>query len=515
MNLRIAAGTTLVALSLLSNPPRIFGAPSPTASHKLMLLNSGAADLEMRLRMIEQAQESIEIETFAFCEDRVGVALLKAVVKRQAELKKQGKQLKARILVDGGAYASSTPDLDPEMIKKLKAHGVEVKYFNKGRAQDSLGAFIARDTRTHRKIFIVDDKQMIAGGRNIGEADFGLGKGVNYVDIGTFVEGPASRTTREAFDSFWNSELAIGGETIDSLAKENQDSYLANPFSPFASTYQSRAKAGSRPRNEVVEELLKDAANEDHFVQQIRARGAQEISSSPTIAASEVIPVVARPEVTRQTTPVAEEFHRLMGSANQSVLLENYLYIPTNAQKGVEKKLLGKGVDVTLLTNGIDSAGEWKDHWELSFPYQAEAVKQGMKIFAFRGGLPVTEATDAHGKPSSNWMIHSKILVVDGKTTWVGTNNMDPRSENLNAEWAIIVRDNPEFAAEVAKRIKANLKDADEVTADGLYARKAELEAVPCVDYIQPTYAVEPGVMNWMSNLVGTVVRKHITYGEY
>ena len=37
--------------------------------------------------------------------------------------------------------------------------------------------------------------------------------------------------------------------------------------------------------------------------------------------------------------------------------------------------------------------------------------------------------------------LHAKALVVDGKAAYIGTFNFDPRSQNLNTEVGVIVRD--------------------------------------------------------------------------
>ena len=47
-------------------------------------------------------------------------------------------------------------------------------------------------------------------------------------------------------------------------------------------------------------------------------------------------------------------------------------------------------------------------------------------------------------------------MVIDGETTYIGTYNLDPRSENLNTEVGVIVRD-PTFANRVQMAIEEDM----------------------------------------------------------
>jgi phosphatidylserine/phosphatidylglycerophosphate/cardiolipin synthase-like enzyme len=58
------------------------------------------------------------------------------------------------------------------------------------------------------------------------------------------------------------------------------------------------------------------------------------------------------------------------------------------------------------------------------------------------------------------WQLHAKDGVVDGRSVWIGSNNLDPRSNNVQLEQAVFVLDNPEFAAMVTAAIEHDLTDA-------------------------------------------------------
>lgn len=53
--------------------------------------------------------------------------------------------------------------------------------------------------------------------------------------------------------------------------------------------------------------------------------------------------------------------------------------------------------------------------------------------------------------------LHAKTLVIDGRTTFIGTHNLDPRSENLNQEVGVVIRD-AAVAADVLAAILADIR---------------------------------------------------------
>jgi len=66
--------------------------------------------------------------------------------------------------------------------------------------------------------------------------------------------------------------------------------------------------------------------------------------------------------------------------------------------------------------------------------------------------------------------LHAKTMVFDGRHTFVGSFNVDPRSVNLNTEMGLLV-DSRELAAAVAASIKNDVAPGNswqlEMTADG------------------------------------------------
>ena len=66
-----------------------------------------------------------------------------------------------------------------------------------------------------------------------------------------------------------------------------------------------------------------------------------------------------------------------------------------------------------------------------------------------------------HPFRSSNASLHAKALVIDQKTVFIGSMNMDARSARTNSELGLVIR-----SAEIARQVTSLL---DDISADGSY----------------------------------------------
>lgn len=88
-------------------------------------------------------------------------------------------------------------------------------------------------------------------------------------------------------------------------------------------------------------------------------------------------------------------------------------------------------------------------------------IKLGLEIFEYKPDPANRQSLlkRASGGPSTPpvFALHAKSMVIDGKIAYIGTFNLDPRSENLNTEVGVIVRD-PSVAARVHAAIEADMR---------------------------------------------------------
>ena len=82
---------------------------------------------------------------------------------------------------------------------------------------------------------------------------------------------------------------------------------------------------------------------------------------------------------------------------------------------------------------------------------------------------------------------HSKLLVIDGCWSYVGSSNLDPRSLRLNFEVDLEVLDRP-FAEALERRIDLAISSATEVTLEGLRSRPFPVRLIERVLWLGSPY---------------------------
>ena len=123
----------------------------------------------------------------------------------------------------------------------------------------------------------------------------------------------------------------------------------------------------------------------------------------------------------------------------------DFLGVPASSHKALAlfKKLIARGVKVRISTNSLAAT----DNVQAFSGYRNQReklLKMGMEIFEYRPDSEVRSKlmprAAANAKPPV-FAIHAKSMVVDGKLAFIGTYNLDPRSENLNTEVGVVIHD--------------------------------------------------------------------------
>ena len=171
------------------------------------LLNSGEEALQWRLRMIDSATSSIDMETFLWSPDRAG-RLIQAHILAAAN-----RGVRVRFLLDD----SFTVHEDLALHAFDDHPNIELRIYNPLRHRyDSifwrqlfnLGDFARTNHRMHNKLLVVDGRAALVGGRNLADEYFGLHAKMNFRDMEVITMGSSVPGTVRHFDAFWNSGWA-------------------------------------------------------------------------------------------------------------------------------------------------------------------------------------------------------------------------------------------------------------------------------------------------------------------
>jgi cardiolipin synthase len=157
---------------------------------------------------------------------------------------------------------------------------------------------------------------------------------------------------------------------------------------------------------------------------------------------------------------ILQAYLKLITAAQSELLIANAYFVPTPAIATALKDAARRCVAVTLVTNSPETndlpeismvgRGYYKDLLAVNDETAVtacDAAGAGIRIWEWIGRAP--------DDPVQQGTMHSKFAVVDRRLALVGSYNLDPRSERLNSETALVFEE-PGLAAELAQWILEN-----------------------------------------------------------
>jgi putative cardiolipin synthase len=154
-------------------------------------------------------------------------------------------------------------------------------------------------------------------------------------------------------------------------------------------------------------------------------------------------------EMARSMSVQMSIMDRVMGSKSDVVISSPY-FIP--GAMGVQEfgALTTRNVKVAVLTNSFASNDEPLVHHGYAH-YRAELLRMGVDLYELSPTrIQHNERLALPGK--SLGRLHAKTAVIDQSTVYIGSMNLDPRSESTNTELGMLAQC-PELAREVIRVI--------------------------------------------------------------
>jgi phosphatidylserine/phosphatidylglycerophosphate/cardiolipin synthase-like enzyme len=397
----------------------------------IRLLTSGEEALADLIALADHAERTLDIQYYIIHQDDSARILLQHV-RRAAD-----RGVRVRVLVDDLNTAG-----EDRRFMHLGAHAnVEVRVFNPfpgGRSATwtrllaSVNDIRRINHRMHNKLFVADNALAITGGRNIGDEYFTRDPHYNFIDLDVIAAGTIVRELSASFDAFWNSKYAYPIASVASPVSAE----TASPQVP-----ESIAALGS---NWLGAEL-----DSGHL--QLTWVPATVLADRPAKIASEVSP---DEEVT-----IANNLVALMRAAKQELIVISPYFVPGKDGVALFAKLVDQGVHIRILTNSLASTDSPLVHNGYSH-YRVALLKLGIELSEVRPKLGQKHAR-FHPFRGSNASLHAKALVIDQKTVFIGSMNMDARSARTNSELGLVMR-SPDIARQVTSLL-------DDISADGSY----------------------------------------------
>jgi phosphatidylserine/phosphatidylglycerophosphate/cardiolipin synthase-like enzyme len=407
----------------------------PPDQCEVAVLPGGEDSFTTRMALLQSATKSIRVEALIFTGDEAGL--------RVSEVLKQKKAagVDVKVIVDSINNVSMQTQW---MYFDLKQHGIEVEGYEALGLQllnelpvPFLSSHQDPNKRYHEKVWIVDagtaNAQAVTGGLNIANEYF--------------------RIDPTNVPRYWrDQDVVIRGAIVDDLTTMFDRNY--DHFQQIKKLRGGMTDAAW----DATRTIMKSTGIPD-------IKNTQRDDLRATVAAFEARPPITAFKPARcrflQSRPRLEEtfilqaYLKLLDMAKREVLIANAYFVPTPAITAGLKAAASRCVHVVVLTNGPETNDEpgmnrlsrahYADLLSVNDSKQVKACPNadaGLEIWEWRGQR-ADEPTRTQG------LIHAKFALVDRNVSLVGSFNLDPRSESLNSESALVY-ENAELTEELA-----------------------------------------------------------------
>ena len=412
--------------------------PDPMSSG-FRLMPTGLYALDARIQLIRRATDSLDIQYYLIENDRTGRLFMRSL--RNAALR----GVRVRLLVDDLYTAGADP-----MFRGLAAfENVEVRLFNPfccsretivGKYVASLADFGRLNHRMHNKLMVADGAFAIMGGRNIADEYFTRSTMSNFVDMDVLIAGAVVPRLASLFDAYWNSAQAFPVETI--IRDASDPAALQRAFDHLVDEGDQMTSVRLPPIDMLGQRPVGDDLDAGHLAL-VQGRAVVFADRPAKVAATSI-------EAARAMTMQMDVMERVMASKGDVVISSPY-FIP--GEKGVREfdELRKRNVRVLVLTNSLAATDEPLVHVGYS-RYRTALLRTGIDLYEL-SPTRIVEGDRAPIAGKSLGRLHAKAAVIDQTTVYLGSMNLDPRSESTNTELGMLA-ECPELARQVVRALE-------------------------------------------------------------
>jgi putative cardiolipin synthase len=411
--------------------------PAPTLTG-FRLMPDGFYSLDARIELVRRARDSLDVQYYLIQDDRTGRLLMRNL--RDAALR----GVRVRLLVDDLYTAGGDP-----MFRGLAAFpNVEVRLFNPfccarqsiaGKYVASIADFRRLNHRMHNKLFIADGVVAVMGGRNITDEYFTRSATSNFVDMDVFIVGAVVRQLANIFDVYWNSPQAYPAEAIIGEPANREEARRS---------FDHLVDDGEQMMSVVVPPI--DILGYGPISDDLDAGRLGLVWGTAVAFADQPGKVMATSaEMARSMSVQMNIMDRVMTSKSEVVISSPY-FVPGPMGVQAFSDLRKRNVKVAILTNS----------WAANDVPLVHTGYARYRVGLLRTGVDLYELSPTRIQHNERFMLpdaslgrlHAKTAVIDQSMVYMGSMNLDPRSESTNTELGILA-ECPELAMEVIRVI--------------------------------------------------------------
>ena len=437
--------------------------------------------LAARLRLIDKAEKTLDLQYYIWDNDKVGALALHALIGAA------DRGVKVRLLIDDN-NAKHTEGI---FLALAQHPNIEVKLFNpyrfrKYRAIDMVLDLKRINRRMHNKSFIADHQVALIGGRNMTNQYYNVSDNYQFSDVDVMLFGTAVNDISKSFDDYWNHEYAYDVREIvnpkshrlsyESLKQQLDDHYKKVTVQNYLDLTD---------RSQSIDALI----NRDISLDWVKA---EVVKDSPDKIKSKA----------KKQEHLNFQLINHLEQPEKNIDLISAYFVPEKKGAKILGDLAQDGVKVRVLTNSF-KANDVVVVRAFYGKYRKELLEQGVQLYEF---LPALDKDDldkhtedlakkakVNIKGLSRSSLHAKLMALDEKQVFIGSFNFDPRSAYLNTEIGVLL-DSPPLAQAVHATMDQNLSK---------YAYKLVLNANKKITWQRQTpqgpvvYTKEPRMKWW------------------
>ncbi len=430
----------LSALAAAAPDPREFtdaelrAHPGQTGS---WVLDRGEQALLARAWLVDHARRSIEVQYFIWSTDNIGILASEAL------LRAARRGVRVRVIVDDLMIDAPDktllalarhPNIDIRIYNPM--HSVGIPWYR--RLLNLFTDFRGSNQRMHDKTLIVDGELAITGGRNMADEYFDYDHEYNFRDRDALVIGAVVPQIRASFERFWANPLTVPVERL----------YAGEGL------MQQHVTVRAAEVQAIYDELSAYAVRRDNFTPEVRAaidaipatfpQLAQELVWGEVEFISDIPGKNAGDQGLGGGGLSSAALARLVEAAQREILIQSPYLVLSDEALALFAQARARGVRIRISTNSLAST----DNLQAMSGYlnqREELLALGIEIYEYQPDPQVQRMVmqryAALRAEAPVFALHAKTMVVDPGVVFIGTYNLDPRSENLNTEVGVVIRD--------------------------------------------------------------------------
>ncbi|TNL13362.1 hypothetical protein CYD30_03790 [Kosakonia cowanii] len=403
----------------------------------LHILDDSMDAFVARYRLAELAERTLDVQYYIWEDDTSGRLLMLAL------LAAADRGVKVCLLLDD----NNTLGMDG-VLRQLDNHpNIEVRLFNPFsfrslRALGYLTDFARLNRRMHNKSFTVDGVVTLVGGRNIGDAYFGIGEEPLFTDLDVMAVGPVVKEVERDFLRYWNSASVSSLRSVLSLSPEE---------------IAERIRLPESWREDITAVRYQERLASTHFAAHLE-NGTLPLLWAKTRLLSDD-PRKGEGKA-REHTLLPQRLLNVMGKPDRQIDIISAYFVPGRAGVALLLQLARKGVKIAILTNSLAANDVTVVHAGYA-RWRKKLLRHGIELYELkptRGEAPIHPVHDRGLTGNSGSSLHAKTFSIDGEKVFIGSFNFDPRSAVLNTEMGFVI-DSETLAKQIHHRFLRSQKD--------------------------------------------------------